>query len=100
MHALSSEETELEMAAYKSHISVTKTHSFKRIMSFRTGGSGSRRSHNSVEFVQGNLTAGTANGSVRPMQFGFLGQVGFNVLISYILEKEQTHQNFGTYILI
>jgi len=54
---------------------VTKTHSFKRIMSFRTGGSGSRRSHNSVEFVQGNLTAGTANGSVRPMQFGFLGQI-------------------------
>ena len=69
-------------------------------MSFRTGSSGSRRSHNSVEFVQGNLTAGTANGSVRPMQFGFLGQVGFNFFISYILEKEQMHQNFGTYILI
>lgn len=31
-----------------------------------------------MEFVQGNLTAGggAANGSARPMQFGFLGQVG------------------------
>jgi len=56
---------------------VTKSYSFKRIMSFRTGGGNNRRSGNSVEFVQGNLTAGggAANGSARPMQFGFLGQI-------------------------